>query len=56
MDVPTLNMFLSPMFTVTIVWSTGETGDIYTDLFSKIKIDLYITEYTFYLKFSFPFQ
>ena len=23
-----LNLFLSPMFTVTTVWSTGETGDI----------------------------
>ena len=30
MDVPTLNTFLSPMFTVTTVWNTGETGDIYT--------------------------
>ena len=28
MDVPTLNTFLSPMFTFTTVWNTGETGDI----------------------------
>ena len=29
MDVPTLNTFLMPIFTVTKVWNTGETGDIY---------------------------
>ena len=28
MDVPTLNMLLRPIFTVTAVWNTGETGDI----------------------------
>ena len=26
----TLSSFLSPMFTVATVWSTGETGKIYT--------------------------
>ena len=28
MDVPTLNLFLRPILTVTSVWNTGETGDI----------------------------
>ena len=29
MDALTLGTFLSPILTVTIVWNTGETGDIY---------------------------
>ena len=29
MDIPTLSMFLRPILTVTTVWNTGETGDIY---------------------------
>ena len=28
-NVPTLSMFLRPILTVTLVWNTGETGDIY---------------------------
>ena len=28
MDVPTLSMFLRSIFTVALVWNTGETGDI----------------------------
>ena len=27
MDVPTLNLFLRPIITLTTVWNTGETGD-----------------------------
>ena len=30
MDVPILRMCLRPILTVTAVWNTGETGDIYT--------------------------
>ena len=29
MDVPTLSTFLIPILTLTTVWNTGETGDIY---------------------------
>ena len=29
MDVPTLSSFLRPTLTVTLVWNTGETGDMY---------------------------
>ena len=29
MDAPILNTFWSPILTVTTVWNTGETGDIY---------------------------
>ena len=28
MDIPTLRKFLSPILTVPLVWSTGETGEI----------------------------
>ena len=30
MDVLTLGTFLSTILTVTTVWNTGETGDIYS--------------------------
>ena len=29
LDVPTLNTFSRPILTVTTVWNTGETGNIY---------------------------
>ena len=32
MDVPILIEFLKPIFTVTTVWNTGETGDINSPL------------------------
>ena len=38
MDVIILDAFLRPILTVTTVWNTGETGDIYfeaTCMFSK---------------------
>ena len=30
MDVPTLKLILRPILTVTLVWNTGETVDIYS--------------------------
>ena len=32
MDVPTLSSFLRPTLTLTSIWITGETGDIYSRL------------------------
>ena len=29
MDVPTLSTFLMPILTVTSVWNTGETGNMF---------------------------
>ena len=36
MDALTLGMFLSLILTVTTVWNTGETGDMYSDPVNKL--------------------
>ena len=38
MDVPTLDWVLRPILTVTIVWNTGETGDIFTVSIFKVNV------------------
>ena len=46
MDVPTLNTFLSPMFTVTTVWNTGEPGDIYPCPYTVFVINPFLFSYS----------
>ena len=41
MDVPILILFLRPILTVTSVWNTGETGDMYNGV-SKTPIEVLV--------------
>ena len=50
MDDPTLRLFLRQILTVTSVWNTGETDDIYTLILSECMYGLLSFQIFIYLK------